>query len=196
MRCAGTRTMRAAAIRSSCRRLSSSPIRHTGNRKIMATFNGTTFNDTLFGSGLSDLLYGLAGNDSISGGSLGDDTLDGGTGSDTLDGGVGDDTYVVDSTKDVIVETGVENDDRIQASITIDLNSVAYEGIEHVTLTGTGALNATGDGDANLLIGNSGANKLDGRVGADTMAGGAGNDTYEVDSDKDVVIELVGDGTD
>ena len=161
----------------------------------MATFNGTTLNDTLIGSGLSDLLYGLAGNDSISGGSLGDDTLDGGTGSDTLDGGTGDDLYVVDSTKDVIIETGVEIDDRIQASITIDLNSAAYDGIEHVTLTGTGALNATGDGDANMLIGNSGANKLDGRVGVDTMAGGAGNDTYTVDNSNDVIVELSGEGT-
>ena len=144
----------------------------------MATFNGTTANDTLIGSGLSDLLYGLAGNDSISGGSLGDDTLDGGTGSDTLDGGVGDDTYVVDSTKDVIIETGVDDNDLVQASITIDLNSPVYNGIENVTLTGTGALNATGDEIGNVLIGNAGANKLDGRGGDDAMGGGAGNDTY------------------
>ena len=162
----------------------------------MATFNGTTANDTLAGSALSDYLAGLAGNDSIAGGALGDDTLDGSTGSDTLDGGIGDDLYVVDSTKDVIVETAIDANDRVQATISIDLNSIAYEGIEHVTLTGTGALNATGDDDANLLIGNGGANKLDGRVGADTMAGGAGNDTYTVDSSKDVVIELAGDGTD
>jgi len=162
----------------------------------MATFNGTTLNDTLFGSGLSDLLYGLAGNDSISGGSLGDDTLDGGTGSDTLDGGVGDDTYVVDSTKDVIIETGVDANDLVQASITIDLNSPIYSGVENVTLTGTGALNATGNDIGNVLIGNAGANKLDGRGGNDAMGGGAGNDTYEVDSDGDFILELSGGGTD
>jgi Ca2+-binding RTX toxin-like protein len=162
----------------------------------MATFNGTTSNDTLFGSGLSDLLYGLAGNDSISGGSLGDDTLDGGTGSDTLDGGVGNDLYVVDSTRDAIVETGGDDDDRIQATISIDLNSTAYDDVEHVTLTGTGALNATGDDLDNLLIGNSGANKLDGRVGNDAMFGGGGNDTYEVDSTDDFILELSGEGTD
>jgi len=161
----------------------------------MATFNGTTSSDTLSGSGLSDLLAGLAGNDSIAD-ALGDDTLDGGTGFDTLDGGAGNDTYVVDSTRDVIHESGADASDRVQASITIDLNNAAYDGIEHVTLTGTAALNATGDDAANLLIGNSGANKLDGGVGADTMLGGAGNDTYTVDNGKDVVIELAGEGTD
>jgi Ca2+-binding RTX toxin-like protein len=101
----------------------------------MTTFNGTATNDTLIGSSLSDLLYGLAGNDSITGGALGDDTLDGGTGSDTLGGGLGNDTYVVDSTKDVILEVG--GSDRIQATISIDLNSAAYNNIDHVTLTGT-----------------------------------------------------------
>ena len=161
----------------------------------MATFNGTTGNDTLVGSGLSDFLAGLAGNDSMAG-ALGDDTLDGSTGSDTLDGGGGNDTYVIDSAKDVIVETGGDTSDRIQASISIDLNSAAYDGVEHVTLTGTGALNATGDDDDNFLVGNSGANKLDGGVGADTMLGGAGNDTYEVDDSTDAVVELAGDGTD
>jgi Ca2+-binding RTX toxin-like protein len=160
----------------------------------MTTFNGTTTNDTLFGSSLSDYVAGLAGNDSITGGALGDDTLDGGAGSDTLSGSLGNDTYVVDSTKDVILEVG--GSDRIQATISIDLNSAAYNNIDHVTLTGTGALNATGDNFVNMLIGNSGANKLDGGSGADTMRGGAGNDTYTVDDDNDKVTELAGEGTD
>src|SRR5262249_49795183 len=91
---------------------------------------------------------------------------------------------------------GFEGNDRIKASISIDLNSAAYERIEHVTLTGSGALHATGDEFANMLIGNSGANTLDGRAGADTMLGGAGNDIYEVDDANDAIIELAGDGTD
>jgi Ca2+-binding RTX toxin-like protein len=163
----------------------------------MATFNGTTAADTLVGSALSDYLAGLAGNDSIDGGggALGDDTLDGGTGSDTLAGGSGNDTYVVDSAKDVIVESSGAGD-RVQASISIDLNSAAYTDIEHVTLTGTSGLSATGDADENMLIGNSGANKLDGGASADTMLGGAGNDTYTVDDGGDEIIELSGDGTD
>src|SRR5262249_43905084 len=108
-------------------------------------------------------------------------------------GGLGNDTYVVDSTKDVILDVG--GSDRIQATISIDLNSAAYQGIDHVTLTGTSGLSATGNDLANFLIGNSGANKLDGRGGADTMFGGAGNDTYEVDDNNDTVTELAGEGT-
>jgi serralysin len=156
---------------------------------------GTTGADTLAAAATSTLVQGLGGNDSLTGGA-GFDTLDGGTGTDTMSGGTGSDTYIVDSAKDVISETGVDLDDRIQASITIDLNAAVYAGIEHVTLTGTGALHATGNGGDNLLIGNAGANILDGQVGADTLAGGAGNDTYTVDSLGDVVNENAGEGTD
>ena len=123
--------------------------------------------DTLAAAATSTLVQGLGGNDSLTGGN-GFDTLDGGTGTDTLIGGKGSDTYIVDSAKDVITELGADADDRIQASITIDLNAAVYAGIEHVTLTGTGAINATGDGDANMLVGNAGANKLDGGIGNDT----------------------------
>jgi Ca2+-binding RTX toxin-like protein len=48
--------------------------------------------------------------------------------------------------------------------------------IENVTLTGTAALNATGDGGANHLTGNSGKNTLDGQGGSDTINGGGGDD--------------------
>jgi len=163
----------------------------------MATFSGTTLNDTLFGSALSDLLLGLGGNDMLSGGSRAD-TLDGGTGADTLEGGNGNDTYVVDSATDVIHEDEFFNaNDRVLASIAIDLTSAAYFGIEHVTLTGTTALNATGDEFANMLIGNVAANVLDGNnAGSDTLIGGAGNDSYKVGSQFDVVIEYAGEGTD
>src|SRR5262249_56979771 len=126
----------------------------------------------------------LAGNDALSGTGL-SDTLDGGTGTDTLTGDTGNDTYIIDSAKDVVDETGTDTDDRIQASISIDLNAAAYANIEHVTLTGTAALNATGNAGENLLIGNAGANILDGRGGDDQLAGGAGNDTYVVHSEND-----------
>src|SRR5262249_29349332 len=144
----------------------------------------------------STLVQGLGGNDSLTGGH-GFDTLDGGTGADPLSGGFGSDTYIVDSAKDVIQETNdSDQDDRIQASISIDLNSAAYANIEHVTLTGTAALNATGNDGDNLLIGNAGANILDGKGGDDQLAGGAGNDTYVVDSFGDLIFENPGEGTD
>lgn len=57
----------------------------------MATFTGTTGNDTLTGGSAADLLDALAGNDSLVGGD-GDDTLQGGDGADTLVGGAGNDS--------------------------------------------------------------------------------------------------------
>jgi Ca2+-binding RTX toxin-like protein len=95
----------------------------------------------------------------------------------------------------VIADIG-GTDDRIQASISIDLNAAAYFAIDHVTLTGTAALNATGNDNGNLLIGNAGANILDGKGGEDQLIGGAGNDTYVVDDPVDHEFENPGEGTD
>ena len=60
-------------------------------------------------------------------------------------------------------------------------------GVENLTLTGTSAINGTGNELDNVLIGNSAANIL---------TGGAGNDTYVVDSVSDVIIENAGEGID
>ena len=102
----------------------------------------------------------------------------------------------MDSTLDVIVEAAGDANDRVLASISVDLSLPAYAEIEHATLTGTMALNATGDAGANMLIGNGAANVLDGKAGNDTLIGGAGNDSYKVDSFNDVIIENPGEGTD
>src|SRR3972149_2433171 len=74
-------------------------------------------------------------------------------------------------------EAGGEADDALLINRNVDLNLAPFTEIEHVTLTGTAALNATGDGGDNALTGNSGANSLSGGAGADTLFGGAGNDT-------------------
>jgi Ca2+-binding RTX toxin-like protein len=59
--------------------------------------------------------------------------------------------------------------------------------VENLTLSGSSALNGTGNGLDNQLTGNSGNNTLtgnagndtlDGGLGTDTLAGGTGNDTY------------------
>ena len=143
----------------------------------------------------NNALQGGAGNDTLTGGA-GNDTLTGGSGYDSLVGGAGNDTYVIDSASDKISDTGVDSGDTVQATISIDLSLAGYVGIENVTLTGTGAINATGSDIANHLITNDGANVLDGRSGADTLEGGKGNDTYLVDNSGDVVIEVAGGGTD
>ena len=129
-------------------------------------------------------------------GNAGSNTLDGGAGADTMLGGAGNDFYVMDSSFDVIKDTG--GIDTVLTDITIDFPGYHYlvPGIENITLTGAGNVNARGGTGANVLTGNTGDNTLDGFTGSDTMIGGLGNDTYIVDAAGDIVSELAAEGTD
>ena len=171
---------------------------------LAAAFAG---GDTVTGSQLGDYLQGFAGNDLLIGDKNaggGNDTLDGGVGADTMDGSDGNDLYIIDNAKDSVLGD-LGGIDSVQSAVSYTLGS----GIEHLFLTGTGALNGTGNDLANQIVGTSGANKLlgldandylegaagndtlDGGAGDDTMLGGAGSDVYFVDSNSDQAIEAL-----
>ncbi|OQW34303.1 MAG: hypothetical protein A4E19_02250 [Nitrospira sp. SG-bin1] len=142
---------------------------------------GTESADVLDGTDADDLLMGFAGDDRLTG-LAGDDHLDGGTGIDRMAGGLGDDVYVVDAIGDEVTENLNEGIDAVQSSVTHTIG----ENVEHLTLTGLGAINGTGNAQDNILVGNGAANVL---------AGGAGHDTYVI-STGDTVVEQANDGLD
>jgi Ca2+-binding RTX toxin-like protein len=143
------------------------------------------------GNALNNVLTGNAGANTLTGGA-GNDTLNGGTGADKLLGGTGNDTYVVDNTADVVAEAANAGTDLVQSSV----NHTLGANLENLALTGTAAINGTGNALNNVLTGNNAANVLNGGTGADRMAGGLGNDTYVVDNTADVVAEAANAGTD
>jgi Ca2+-binding RTX toxin-like protein len=106
-------------------------------------------------------------------GSSGNDILNGGVGADTMIGGTGDDVYVVDNVGDTVSEVADQGTDTVQSSVSLTLSSY----IEHLILTSTRAINATGNALDNTLTGNSGVNLLNGGDGNDSLIGGLGNDT-------------------
>jgi Ca2+-binding RTX toxin-like protein len=151
------------------------------------------------GNELSNALYGNAGDNVLTGGA-GNDRLDGGGGNDILAGGLGDDTYVLNADAEINEGAG-EGVDRVEASVSHTLTAH----LEQLVLLGSAAINGTGNDLDNLIQGNGAVNRLEGKAGNDVLDGGAGNDTllggtgddaYYVDSSRDVVTEIAGEGDD
>ena len=125
----------------------------TGTAALSGT--GNELDNVIIGNSGANVLTGLGG----------DDTLNGGAGADQMFGGTGNDTYVVDNVGDVVDETGGDGTDTVLSSISFSLADAVHAmgSIENLTLTGTGAINGTGNALDNVLTGNSGNNVLVGR---------------------------------
>ena len=179
---------------------------------------GEAGDDRLFGGRGNDRLYGGDGDDLIDG-SDGNDQLYGGGGNDAMSGGTGSDRYDVDSLGDTVIEVANGGTDSVYSSVTFTLGDY----VERLFLTGTAALDGTGNALSNRIYGNAGDNvltglggsdllyggdggdtlfggsgndKLYGGAGADLLDGGLGNDTYYVEDTRDTVIEGANGGFD
>ena len=81
------------------------------------------------------------------------------------------DSYEVDDAGDVITEKLNQGTDKVNSNLTYTLSA----NIENLTLTGEASINGTGNGQANVIIGNAAVNQLKGGAGNDTIDGKAGN---------------------
>jgi trimeric autotransporter adhesin len=131
----------------------------------MALVNGDATDETLFGS-------------------LKDDTIDGSDGDnpggkDELIGLKGNDIYIVDSEDDTVIDDFIFMGVNYGGGIDTVKSSVNYtlgDDIENLTLTGSAAINGTGNAGNNTIIGNNQDNIIDGGGGVDLLEGGFGDD--------------------
>jgi Ca2+-binding RTX toxin-like protein len=110
----------------------------------------------------------------------------------TLCGGTGDDVYTLTVAQSHVDEKAGGGTDTVMTAFSHALDA----NVEKLILTGTAAIDGTGNDLDNTLTGNAAANTLDGGAGADLMIGGVGDDTYLVRDAGDRVVEKTGGGTD
>ncbi|MDQ6433065.1 calcium-binding protein [Mesorhizobium sp. LHD-90] len=182
--------------------------------------NGGTGNDTLKGSASADFLAGGDDADTISGGA-GNDQMFGengddrfiwrsGDGTDLVEGGDGTDTVEVNGNDGSEVFSISANVDRVRVEglnpelFAIDIGTSealvlnANDGDDVVTVTGAlGALisiRVNGGAGDDTISAADGNDVLDGGSGADRLAGGFGDDVFIVDTQDDVVVEIIENG--
>lgn len=138
---------------------------------------GNELANTITGNSGKNVIHGGAGNDEIYGGG-GGDWLDGNAGADLYHGGAGDTGYVFDNLGDQVVdEVAGGGNDSIWSSVAVDLRQQGD--IENLRLTGTDAIDATGNDLKNLITGNSASNVIAGGRGIDSLYGKGGDDTFK-----------------
>ncbi|EYD71491.1 Alkaline phosphatase [Rubellimicrobium mesophilum DSM 19309] len=139
---------------------------------------GSSGADTLVGNGANNTLHGRDGAD----------ILDGGAGADRLEGGGGNDTYLLTAAGDTLVELTGGGTDQVNSAVSLTLAAQ----IENLLLTGSSALNGTGNALANRLTGNAANNALSGAGGSDTLIGSGGQDTVNGGAGKDTLTGGLG----
>ncbi len=153
----------------------------------LSSFDYREFSELLIGTAGIDMILGFGGND----------VIDGRAGDDVVGGNLGNDTFIVDAAGDQVNEAVGEGIDAIYSHVSYTLGaSSEVETLSTITWQATNAIDLTGNGISNYLIGNDGVNVLNGGGGADAMVGRAGNDVYIVDHAGDQVVEGVGGGID
>ncbi len=159
----------------------------------------TSYDMSANAAGVMGLTLTGSGNFDVKANNVGD-TLSGNSGINHFTGGTGNDTFFVGANDFVDATSG--GNDTVAVAFTLNLTAdeallagAHWMGVENILLTGSAALNATGDLVVNTITGNSGINILDdGGYGGstfagDTLIGGAGNDTYHVNNTNDIVDE-------
>jgi Ca2+-binding RTX toxin-like protein len=142
------------------------------------------------GSSIENLT--LTGSSAINGtGNTLNNVLSGNSAANVLTGGAGNDTYVVGA-GDSITESNNNGTDTVLSSVTWTLGS----NLENLTLSGSVAINGTGNSANNVMIGNSATNVLSGANGADTLRGGHGDDTVNGGGGNDTYLFGRGEGQD
>jgi len=160
------------------------------NVEDLVTYNRQGFYDTYTNADIAHLYTGNDLDNVIDARVVEYDVrLDGGRGADTLIGNAyADNTYVIDDVGDVIENENGPNGSPGKDTVETSLSYTLGEGVDNLVLTGTAATRGTGNALGNVLDGS-------GNAAANTLIGGQGDDTYRVDA-SDVVVELVGEGTD
>ena len=122
------------------------------------------------------VIEGFGGNDKISGTS-GNDYIDGGVGADVMSGGRGDDRYIVDDSKDKVVEASNQGVDTIITTLN-EYSLAKMPNIENLTFDGSGNANLTGNKQNNIIVASGGDDYLEGKEGKDSLTCGAGEDAF------------------
>ena len=104
----------------------------------------------------------------------------------TLTGTTSNDVFTVSSSSTIVA--GLAGCDTVRSSASFTLST----DVEKLELTGTAAINGTGNLNANVMTGNSAANILSGMAGADRLTGNDGNDTLLGGAGDDLLFGCAG----